>query len=179
MGGVAAQMVLANMGPGLSPAEHAILRQVIWRLAQWVTGPSLALVLLSGVLAMAFHRAFQNAQWVMVKVLMTPLLLEGSFLAILSPARGAARLTQAIADGRLEVVDKLDRLLVRERWGLWVMVVLFTAQIVLGVWRPKLADRRPSRHRGDRQRLTYPATAARKMRPGLEPRGRERGCAGV
>lgn len=142
MGGVAMQGVLASIGWGLAPPELAYIREAIWTIAQVVTGPSLAAVMLSGVLAMGLHKPFHNAQWVMVKVLMTPLLLEGSFLAIFAPARAGARLAEAVASGDPEALSRLERVMDREPWGLGLMMVLFTSQVVFGVWRPPLAGRR-------------------------------------
>lgn len=141
MGAVAAQIVLASIGPNLPAAEHAVLRQGILALARWLLLPSLGLVLLSGVFAMAVHKPFHNADWAWVKALMTPLVLEGTFIAVEGPARAAAKLSKRVAEGDEAAEAALANTLGHEWWGLWIVMLLFAAQIVLAVYRPRLRPR--------------------------------------
>ncbi|MEO1227865.1 MAG: hypothetical protein AAFZ18_03095 [Myxococcota bacterium] len=143
MGALAAQMVLAVVGAGLDPEGHAVLRQAIHVLARTLLLPSLMVCLVSGVFAMAFHRPFLNAEWAIAKALMIPLLLEGTFLVVMTPAKTAAKLTARIAEGDAseKVQHALDVALGRERYGAWVIMAMFFAQIVLGVWRPRMRPR--------------------------------------
>lgn len=144
MGGMAAQMVLAAASTELAPGDFAVVRRVIVNLSQWLLLPSLMLVLVSGAFSIAAHKPFLSAEWALVKALMTPLVLEGTFLMVIRPAKAAAKLSAAIAEGTAS--DKAPALLAKnlrdESWGLWIMMVLFLAQIVLAIWRPRLRPRR-------------------------------------
>jgi len=141
MGAVAAQLVLAHLGTTLPIEEHALLREAIVTMVRWLLLPSLLLVLLSGMLAMAINKAFHSADWAWVKALMTPLVFETVFVAVDSPARRAAQLTARLAEGDLAAEPLLAEALWHEQGGLWIALVLFTAQIALAVWRPKRRSR--------------------------------------
>ena len=141
MGAVVVQLVLANLGPTLVIEEHALLRQVIVLLDRWVLLPSLLVCLLSGMLAMAINKAFHSADWAWVKALMTPLVFETIFVAVDSPARRAANLTTRLAEGDETARPLLVDALWHEQGGLWIALVLFSAQIALAVWRPKRSSR--------------------------------------
>jgi hypothetical protein len=141
MGAVAVQLVLANLGPTLAIEEHALLRQTIVQLDRWVLLPSLLVCLLSGMLAMAINRAFHSADWAWVKALMTPLVFETIFVAVDSPARRAAALTARLAEGDETARPLLVDALWHEQGGLWIALILFSAQIALAVWRPKRRSR--------------------------------------
>lgn len=146
MGALAAQMVLAAVGATLEPEAHAVLRQGIHILARTLLFPSLLVCLVSGIFALALHKPFLNAEWAIAKALMTPLVLEGVFLVVMSPAKAAAKLSAQIAEGGAseKVQEALETALSRERWGAWVVMLMFFAQIVLGVWRPRLRPRSAS-----------------------------------
>lgn len=141
MGAVAAQLILSFAAADLAPVEHAALRQGIVVMCRWLLIPSLGLVLISGLLAMALHKPFHNADWSWVKAIMTPLILESTFLVVESPARAAAELSRKVAEGDPSAGAVLAQALYRERWGLFIVLGLFTANIVLAVWRPRLRPR--------------------------------------
>lgn len=136
-GGAAAQL-LVSYAPSEDPRTLAALRAVALDICHWITLPSLALALVSGLLSLALHRAFQSAEWVWAKALMTPLLLEGTVIGILGPARSAAELTAAAAAGEALNVRAMAETLRIERYGLLLMLALFGAQIALAVWRPRV-----------------------------------------
>lgn len=70
-GAVAAHLVLLSVLPDLETlAEAAALRSGIAALATWLLLPSLLLVLVSGLLAIAACPQFGNAGWVWVKVVL-------------------------------------------------------------------------------------------------------------
>lgn len=144
MGAVAAQLVLSNWGPTLSPADHALVREGIAVMCRALLLPSLLLVLLTGALAMAVNRAYHSADWAWAKALMTPLVFEATLVAIDSPARAAVKLSQRVAAGDASAAGPLAETLWHEQGGLWVAMVLFTAQIALAVWRPKRRSALPS-----------------------------------
>lgn len=144
MGAMAAQLVLASASADMGMGDLAVVRQVMLAVAQWLLLPSLGLVLVSGAFAIAAHKPFLSAEWALVKAIMTPLILEGTFMMVMRPAKGAAKLTAKMAGGAApeDAAAKLETLLQHEQWGLWVMLVLFLAQIVLAIWRPRLRPRR-------------------------------------
>ncbi len=141
MGGVLAQLVLSWTGAAMDPAGHATVRQVIVQLCTWLLFPSLLLVLVSGVLAMANNKAFHSADWVIVKALMTPLVFEATLVAVWGPARQAATLTAKVAGGDASAADGLADVLWHEQGGLWIALFLFTTNVVLSIWRPKRRSR--------------------------------------
>jgi hypothetical protein len=139
MGAVAAQIVLASLSRDLPIAELAIARDAIWGLTRYLLLPSLALVLVSGLIAMGVTKAFHDADWVIVKALMTPLVFEATILMVDRPARAAAEITEDMAGGdtRPELAADLQTALGQERWGLWVVLAVYTINVVLSIWRPR------------------------------------------
>ena len=70
MGSFAACLVLVIKGPAQPLVAYAAIRQAIAAISQWLLLPSLALVLVSGLLSIAATRAFHNAAWAWVKALL-------------------------------------------------------------------------------------------------------------
>lgn len=137
MGAVAAQLVMAVNAEGLPDLEYAAIRQSILLVSQWLLLPSLGLVLLSGLWAMAAHRPYHSADWAWIKLGMTVLVLEGTLIAVQGPARQAAELSARIAAGEPQLVTQLQQVLRHEQGGALVVLLLATANIVLAVWRPR------------------------------------------
>lgn len=140
LGGLATYLVLAMLAPGENPAEFAAIRRGIHLLAEWVILPSLLLALVSGLLSIAVHRPFMNLGWPWLKALLGLAMFEGTLLAVQSNARRGAELaTKALAgDGDPALLAELLR---HERSGVWMIVALSVANILLGVWRPRLSWR--------------------------------------
>ena len=142
-GALAAMLVLVATAPQDSLAEYAAVRRVITFVTDWLLVPSLAIVLISGLLAIAFNRAFHNAGWAWVKALLGIAMFEGTLLAITASARRAAELSAMAAAGEPDAAALAEVL--RTEWGgLWLILVLSVANVVLAVWRPRLM-RRPQR----------------------------------
>lgn len=137
MGAVMVELVLSWWGASLEPAEHAMVRTTIVTICNAILLPSLGVVLVSGLLAMAFNRSYHSADWALIKAFMTPLVFEATLFAVVGPARNAAQSAAKAAAGDAKAAELLAESLWREQAGLWVVMVIFTANIALAVWRPR------------------------------------------
>lgn len=131
-GGLAACLVIGMTANVAVPAEFAAARQAIAAIARYVLLPSLGLVLVTGLLAIAATRAYHDAGWAWVKALLGLSVFEATLLTIGASGR-SAELVAAGADPSL-----LATLLRSERNTLWLLLVLSVANVVLAVWRPRL-----------------------------------------
>jgi hypothetical protein len=137
MGAFAACLVLVVKGPTQPLVAYAAVRQAIAAITQWLLLPSLVLVLLSGLLAIAATSAFHNAAWAWVKALLGLSVFEGTLVTINASARRAAELAAMAANGQGDPAQLAQTL--RTEWGgLWLMLALSLINIVLAVWRPRL-----------------------------------------
>jgi hypothetical protein len=137
LGSFAACIVLIVTAPKHSLVEYAAQRRAIAAITQWLLIPSLALVLISGLLAIAATEAYKNAGWAWVKALLGVSMFEGTLLTVGASARHAAELSAAAVAGHADAAE-LAQMLRTEWGGLWLMSVLAIANIILAVWRPKL-----------------------------------------
>jgi hypothetical protein len=131
-GGLAACLVIGATANIASPAEFAAARQAIAAVARYVLVPSLAVVLVTGMLAIAATRAFHEAGWAWVKALLGLSVFEATLVTVGASSR-QAELAAAGADPGL-----LASLLHSERNTLWLLLALTVANVVLAVWRPRL-----------------------------------------
>ncbi|MGF1508894.1 MAG: hypothetical protein ACFB9M_05245 [Myxococcota bacterium] len=147
MGSVVIQLVLSIWAANRSPEEQVVIRSAMLVVCRGFLLPSLVVVMVSGLLSMGLHRSFHNAEWVWIKALMTPLVLEGTVLAIDAPARAAAELSVRVAAGDVTATAPLAEAMRLESWGLWLALLLYTANIALSVWRPRFraASRVPAK----------------------------------
>ena len=139
LGAFAASLVLIAAAP--SPHEllaYAAARQGIAAIARWLLVPSLALVLISGLLAMVANDAYMEAGWAWIKALLGLSMFEGSLVTVSGSARHAAQLAALAASGQPDPAQ-LAEVLHTERGGLWLLLVIALANIVLGVWRPRIS----------------------------------------
>jgi hypothetical protein len=137
MGAFAACLVLVARGPAQPLVAYAAVRQSIAAISQWLLLPSLALVLVSGLMSIAVTRAFHNAAWAWIKALLGISVFEGTLVTINASARRAAELATLAANGQGDAAQ-LAQVLRTERGGLWLLLALSVANIVLAVWRPRL-----------------------------------------
>jgi hypothetical protein len=130
-----------NMAP---PAEFLAARQIFSATAKFVLVPAMAVVMLSGLTALtaltalaalAATRGYRDAGWAWLKALLgmnvfaATLLLAGS-------AGHPAEIAAALSANDLATLQGLLR---SERITLWLLIVLVVVNVVLAVWRPKLA----------------------------------------
>lgn len=143
IGGLACYMIMLVMAPQETPAAYADLRQSIADISNYVLLPSLAIALVSGLFSMAVHRPFQNKRWAWIKAAMGLLMFKGVLAIIGANADHAATLSRRIANGE-PAGELLDVALANEWLTLGVIMALSVANVLLGVWRPRL-QRRPPR----------------------------------
>ncbi len=140
MGSFAACLVLVATAPSQPPAAYAAVRHGIAAIAQWLLVPSLGLVLVSGLLALAINKAYHDAGWAWLKALLGIGMFEGTLLTVGASARRAADLSAMAASGAPDPAQLAEVL--RTEWGgLWLLLSLALANIVLAVWRPKFSRR--------------------------------------
>jgi len=134
-------LMLQNMPPVESLLAYATARGQMGIVAQWVLFPSLALVLVSGLLSMAWTDAFHGAGWVWMKLALGVSVFEGTLIAVQGPARREAALAAQALAGEADVV--LLGLTTQAEWRS-TLVILFVAiaNVVLAVWRPRFERRR-------------------------------------
>ncbi len=138
MGAMACLLVLFEFLPApASLSEYALMRGAMGGIATWIVFPSLALTLIAGLLSMAVTRGFHSAGWAWAKLLSGVVVFEWGFAAILGPMQQEAELS---ADALAHKVDPslLAASTDAECKSLWVMLALATANVILGIWRPRL-----------------------------------------
>ncbi len=132
-GGLVSCLTINLTASRASAADFAVARQAIAAIARYVLVPSLALVLLSGLLAIAVTRGFHDAGWAWAKALLGLSVFEATLVTV-GATRDQAELAATAADPTLLVA-----LLHSERNTLWLLIGLSVANVVLAVWRPKLS----------------------------------------
>lgn len=142
MGSMACLLVLLNSTPkvGSAPIEYARLRIVMGEVTQWVYMPSLLAMLVGGLLAIAFNPVYQSAGWSLAKLAMGVIFFEYGFLAVLGPMQQEAALAAKLLAGQGNPAD-LGLRMTAERNSLWVLLILATVNVGLGIWRPRLRSR--------------------------------------
>lgn len=137
-GSIASLLILFSFLPSPETlAEYARVRASMSGIASWIFLPSLGVTVISGLLAFVFTNAFQTARWALLKLAFGILLFEGSLLAVHGPILREAQLSAAAFRGQADVAQ-LGAFLEREWISLWVLLAVAIANIVLGIWRPRL-----------------------------------------
>lgn len=140
LGALAAHLVLVAMAPGDSPTAFAAVRAGIHAISRFILLPSLLLVLVSGLLAMAIHRPFMDARWAWLKAFTGVAMFEGTLNAVGSNAARGAELAARALEGNGDP-QALAALLHHEWMGLWTIGAIALANVALGVWRPRLRSK--------------------------------------
>ena len=145
MGSFAACIVMVATAPTHSLVAYAAARQSIAAVTQWLLVPSLAVVSVSGLLAIAANKAYINAGWAWLKAFLGISMFEGTLLTVAGSARRAAELSAMAVSGPLDP-EQLAEVLHAEWGGLWLLLVLSLANIAIAVWRPSLTVPRLRSH---------------------------------
>jgi hypothetical protein len=147
MGSMGAMLVLMSFAPSPnSLATYALFRGAMAAIATWIFLPSLALTMIAGLLAIAVAPAFHEAGWAWLKAA-TGILIFAGGLHVLAPIQDEAKRSADALAGQADQTT-LDGISSGEPATLWVLLVVSTANVVLGIWRPRLI-------------LTSPATGNR------------------
>ena len=141
MGSIASLLVLISFSPPTSLASYALMHGAIAEIATWVFFPSFALTLVAGMLAIAVNRAFHNAAWAWVKLATGILIFAGSF-HVLGSIQDEVKQSGA-AGGQFDPTPAANSF--EEQGALWILLAVSTANVVLGVWRPRLTPMRGHR----------------------------------
>lgn len=142
IGALACYIVVLLCAPSGTQQTYADMRQTISAISNYLLLPSLFVALVTGLLSMAVHRPFQEKRWVWIKALLGIGMFEATLAIIQSKATTAAVVARKIADGT-EPPGALDAALSTEWSSLYAILALSIANVVLGVWRPKLARSPP------------------------------------
>jgi uncharacterized membrane protein len=142
MGGLAAILVLVANTAVEPTASFAAVRNGIALINKWLLTPSLLIVLVSGLLAIAATNAYKDAGWAWMKALLGVVTFEGTLITIVGTGRKAAEQATAAAAGQADAMTQVTELL-RTEWGAaWMMLFLGLVNIVLAIWRPRFTRRR-------------------------------------
>jgi hypothetical protein len=137
MGSLACLLVLEYMVPPPSSlASYALIRGAMGMIANWVFFPSFFLTLVPGLLAFAVTPAFLNAGWAWIKAASGILIFAGGLHA-LAPIQDEARLSAEAVAGRLDPA-RLEGVSHGTTATMWVLLVVATANVVLGIWRKRI-----------------------------------------
>lgn len=138
MGSMASLLVLLSLAPPPDAlAEYALIRGAMGSIATWIFFPSLGLTLIAGLIALGYSKAYHNAGWAWAKAISGILVFESGFVGILGPMqREAERSADALA-GKIEP-STLAASLTAERNTLWILLAVATANVIFGIWRPRL-----------------------------------------
>ncbi len=140
MGAMACLIVLMSFTPPPSSlAGYALMRGAMADIATWVFFPSFALTLISGLLAIAVTPSFQNAGWAWAKLATGILLFEGGLVNTLGPIQEEAKRSAKALAGQLDPA-LITGSYGAERSTLWMLLAIAAANVVLGVWRPRLTS---------------------------------------
>lgn len=138
-GGIVAYMVLAKYG--LQPevtTDYLSVREAIATVSRWIILPSMLVVFMSGLMAMAIHAPFHNLAWVWIKAATGILVFKATLGSVDGPAMNAVSAARsALENGHSRAW--LENA-VADHWGaLWVLLGLMALNVVLGIWRPRFS----------------------------------------
>jgi hypothetical protein len=137
-GAMACLVVLLSFTPApASLSEYALMRAAMGGIATCIFLPSLGLTLVAGLLAIAINRAYHSAGWAWAKLLSGVVVFEWGFAAIQGPMQQEAELSARALAHEVDPAT-LAASLGPEWKSLWVMLALATANVILGIWRPRL-----------------------------------------
>ena len=127
-------LVINGTADRSSPADFLAARRLFATVAQVVLVPSMGVVVVSGLLALAATHGYLRARWAWVKALLGLSLFQATLLVVGSASR-QADLTAALAASDTALADAMLR---AECITLVLLLVLCVANVLLAVWRPRL-----------------------------------------
>jgi uncharacterized membrane protein len=139
MGALASLIVLVRFAPPPSSvAGYASIYGAMAEISTWIFFPSLALTLIAGLLAIAVTPAFHNAGWVGAKLATGILIFEGGLINVQGPIQEEAKRSANALAGAPDpaMIAGLHGV---GQTSLWVLLAVATANVVLGVWRPRFS----------------------------------------
>lgn len=137
LGALASLFVLSRTAPpSTSLVPYASVRGAMGAVATWLFLPSLAVVLMAGLVALAATRAFHDAGWAWIKLASGLALFEGGLQALQGPMRDEAARAASVAAGHADATAALSP--GTEQATLGVLLAVATINVVLGIWRPRL-----------------------------------------
>ena len=143
-GGLLVHFVLLIDAQSKAAETYVSLRLAILDISDYVIFPSMAICLLAGLLGMMVHRPFQEKGWVWLKAALGILVVKGIITIVSAKAVSGLNLANEIVAGTAGTAA-LSEPLFYERWTIIIMLLLALANIVLGVWRPRVFGRREAR----------------------------------
>ena len=137
MGATASLLVVMSFSPPPTPlAGYALMREAMAEIATWIFFPSIVLTLIAGLLAIAANRAYHDAGWAWVKLATGILVFAGSLHA-LGPIQEEAKPSAGEVAGHSD--PTITGPFGAEQSTLWMLLAAATANVVLGIWRPRLS----------------------------------------
>jgi hypothetical protein len=141
LGALASLLAIMAIGlPARDPESYVLTWRALSAVATWVFFPALAVTMIAGMIAFAWNRAFFSQGWAWAKLATGVLVFEGGLVGVQGPIKAEAeRSAEALANHLAPSV-----IMAGGDVGvgpLWVMLVVATANVVLGVWRPRLGRR--------------------------------------
>jgi uncharacterized membrane protein len=138
LGALLGYAIILIWAPQETARAAADTRQTISVLCNYLLLPSLAISLVSGLMAMAVHRPFLDTRWVWFKAILGLSMFEATLAIIQSKANSAAAEAAKIVSGTGEP-GAFAEVIANEWLALGGITALSFAQIALGVWRPRFA----------------------------------------
>ncbi len=118
-----------------SAAAHAPTIAALAQMAAWIIGPSMVLTIVTGLLAMAVTRAFQDVGWAWAKAATGILVLEIG-LHVMGPIQEEAKRSAGQLAATADPASAAQ-LLAAEANTLLLLAGVAAVNVALGVWRPK------------------------------------------
>ena len=137
VGALLGYIVILLAAPQETPAAYANARAAIAALCNYLLLPSLAIALMSGLLSMVVHPPFRETRWAWLKALLGLSTFKATLGIIGAKATAAANFSTRVAAGEAQQKALADA--IAYEWGaLTAIMVLAVANVVIGVWRPRL-----------------------------------------
>jgi hypothetical protein len=138
IGALAGYFVVLVLAPQDTPQAYAAMRLTLTALASYMLVPSMAVALVTGLLAMAVHYPFAQTRWAWLKALLGLGIFEATLGLVGAKATAAAEAAVEAAAGK-GAPGAIEAIIASEWASLGALLALSLAQVALGVWRPSLS----------------------------------------